>query len=486
MVRPGRWFESGSTSRRFAPGPARSKAANAGETPPSWHRHRLVPLPLALLAGISTLAGPVAAEIGFNPADGLTLTLEFEAGIGGFTTRGTNFGAGRIDAETGEEGGDTSWAEGYLKPALGAVYGSGSGTLYGGLSAVAAFTAGEGEPTGTLSGGDSESGVETAFVGWRSGDRFADALGQDALDLSYGAQDFEVGDGFLIKDGRLDRGAYWLAPRTAFRRAALARVNTAPVRGDLFYLAADETQDDTELAGINLEYVAEGIGTLAAMYFHVVDSGTPTLFGPRAGMDVWSLRATELSPPGLPNLALWGEYVAEGGSGREVRYDADAWYLEGRYTLADLPWTPALSYRFARFSGDADPEDGVVRAFDPFFYGYTRGWGTWYQGEVTGEYLLFNSNEVVHMLHLSASPSEAVGLGAILYRFSLQEPNYNGTPVSNRHFTDEIDLYLDWSIGKHVSLSLAYGIAFPGPAAKEAFGDDEPFQVLELSVELTF
>jgi hypothetical protein len=90
------------------------------------------------------------------------------------------------------------------------------------------------------------------------------------------------------------------------------------------------------------------------------------------------------------------------------------------------------------------------------------------------------------MLHLSASPSEAVGLGAILYRFSLQEPNYNGTPVSNRHFTDEIDLYLDWSIGKHVSLSLAYGIAFPGPAAKEAFGDDEPFQVLELSVELTF
>jgi hypothetical protein len=115
-----------------------------------------------------------------------------------------------------------------------------------------------------------------------------------------------------------------------------------------------------------------------------------------------------------------------------------------------------------------------------------RGWGTWYQGEVTGAYLLFNSNEVVHMLNLSANPSEAVGVGAMLYHFSLQEPNDEGPPVLNRHFTDEIDLYLDWSIGKKVFLYRAYGSALPGMATGETLGDDERFQVLDLSAELTF
>lgn len=432
-------------------------------------------------------AAPTATGITFEPAEGLTLTVGLEAGIAGFATRGTNFGYGRYDPKTGVGTGNTSWMEGYLKPAITAEYALGAaGTLYGGVSAVSAFTAGEGEPGGTIEGGDSETAVETAFAGWRSGAVFADGLGEDAVDLSYGRQDFEVGDGFLIKDARADRGAYWLAPRTAFRRAGLARLNTEPVRADLFYLAAAADQDDTELAGLNLEYVQKGLGTLALMYFHVLDSGTPTNFGPRDGMDVYSVRATELTLPGVPELALWGEYVAERGSGRDGSFDASAWYLEGRYTVADWAWSPALSYRYARFSGDDDYDDRNRRDFEPFFYGYSRGWGTWLQGEVTGEYLLFNSNQINHMLHLSASPSEELGVGAIYYRFYLDQPNYYGMPVSSRHFADELNLYADWAVSEQVSVSLAYGIAFPGKAAREAFGDDDRFQVLELSVEFTF
>jgi hypothetical protein len=202
-------------------------------------------------------------------------------------------------------------------------------------------------------------------------------------------------------------------------------------------------------------------------------------------MEVLSLRASEVTLPALPDLALSGEYVSEAGSGRDGRFDASAWYLQGRYALGGLPWSPTLGYRYARFSGDADPEDQIRRDFEPFFYGYTD-WGTWYQGEVTGEYLLFNSNQVTQMVHLTAHPSESLGLGAIYYGFDLDVPNYDGTPVTSRDFADELDLYLDWTINAQVTLSLGYGIAFPGRAAREVFGDGERFQVVELSLALVF
>jgi len=437
------------------------------------------------LLSAQAVAGPEETA----PGEALSVSLDLEAGIGGFTTHGTNFGAGRVDVRSGDVTGNTSWSEGYAKPNVGAEYATGAaGTVYGGLSAVGAFTGGEGDAAGYTRSGDGRVSMETAFLGWRSGGLFSEGWGEDAVDLSYGRQEFQVGDGFLIQDGNLDqfnKGAYWLAPRRAFRRAGLVRLNTAPVRADLFYLESDRDQDDTELAGVNLEYRRESLGTLGLMYFEVLDSGSPTVFGARDGMDVVSLRVNGLTLPALPNLSLWGEYVSEGGGARDGDIDAHAWYVEGDYSLSAWPWSPTLSYRYSRFSGDPDPDDDKRRDFDPFFYGWSRGWGTWFQGEVTGEYLLFNSNQVTHMLHLSASPSEAFSGGVIAYRFDLDQDNYYGTPVSGRHFADELNLYLDWTVNEQVSVSAAYGIAVPRTAAKELFGDKR-FQLAELAVYVSF
>ncbi len=421
-----------------------------------------------------------------TPAPGLSYVLSLDAALGGFITRGTNFGAGRFDLRNDEFVANTEWGEGYIKPGVSAEYDTQhTGTLYGGLSAVGSATRGDGDAAGYTHSGDGNAAIETAFLGWRSG-ALTDAWAEDALDLSYGAQEFAVGDGFLIQDGNLDqfsKGAYWLAPRHAFRRAGLVRFNTEPVRADIFYLESDRDHDDTAVAGINLEWQASG--TAGLMFFHVVDSGEPNVFGPRDGMDVISVRLDEVSMDAIPNLSLWAEYVSEQGSGRDGRIDAAAGYLEGRYQFSGWPWSPSLSYRYARFSGDSNREDDTRKDFDPFFYGWSRGWGTWFQGEVTGEYLLFNSNQVNHMLHLSLQPSESLTVGAIAYRFSLDTNDYYGTPVSDRHFDDELDLYLDWSINDRWSISAAYGIAVPGTAAKEVFGD-RSFQVAELAVYLSF
>ncbi len=433
--------------------------------------------PISAAAAITVLSG-----------DKLSVDASIEVGAGYFDTRNTNFGSGRVDFRDGDNTGDAQWSEGYIEPALtGSYLLKESGRLYGSISVVGAFTGGDGDASGLTDGGDSDVDVESliAFAGWSSGEAFSDSWGEDALDLSYGRQEFQVGDGFLIYDGNLDAlndGAFWLAPRSSFESAGLVRINTRPVRGELFHLKSAPTQDDTELVGVNVEYIREGLGTFGAMYFHVLDSGAPTFWYPRDGVDVLSLRANKISFSGLKNLALWGEYVMETGDGKYGDKDATGWYVEVQYSLPEVAWAPRFSYRYASFSGDEDPDDNESKDFDPFFYGFSRGWGTWFQGEIVGNYLLFNSNQTNHVVHLAVSPTAALEVGAIYFNFSLDKKNYFGTPVTSDDFADEINFYADWSISDQLVASAVYGIAFPGDAAKQAFEDDKHFHLFQVAL----
>ena len=57
---------------------------------------------------------------------------------------------------------------------------------------------------------------------------------------------------------------------------------------------------------------------------------------------------------------------------------------------------PKLSYRYAFFQGD-DPETPANEAFDPLLLGF-YDWGSWWQGEIAGEYFLSNSNLDSHQI----------------------------------------------------------------------------------------
>ena len=456
---------------------------------PSW---------LGALALVLVVTGGerAARAIDLLEQEDLSLSLDLEAAAGGFVTNNTNFGAGRIDLQSGAVSGDAQWGEGYVKPALSLDYDtSAAGALYGGVSGVGAITVGDGDAGGFTDGGDKKASLEALFAGWRSGSLVAEALGEDALDLSAGRQDFQVGDGFLIWDGNLDTagdGAYWLGPRTAFNFAGLAQIATGALGGQLFYLRADGDQGHTEPIGLNLDYALDDLGlgedgTLGAMYLHVVDVD-PDFEAelPRDGMQVATLRLNGLRMPGLEDLGVHAQYAHEFGDGQNVDFDAQAFYVEPFYEFSSLPWTPTLAYRFAYFSGDPDPDDDEREDFDPLFYDYSRGWGTWIQGEITGQYLLFNSNQINHMVHLSAYPTEAIGIGAIYFHFDLDEKNYFGTPVGERDFADEINVYVDWQATEQVFVSALYGIALPGDAAEEVFGDDQPYQLFQIYTVVTF
>ena len=103
--------------------------------------------------------------------------------------------------------------------------------------------------------------------------------------------------------------------------------------------------------------------------------------------------------------------------------------VQGAYQLSDVSWKPKLSYRYAFFQGD-DPATSANEAFDPLFPGF-YDWGTWWQGEIAGEYFLSNSNLKSHQVRAHVEPSEAVSGGLMFFKFSLDQPASFGPEVTS-------------------------------------------------------
>lgn len=439
-----------------------------------------------LLYGYSAIA---TAEFPLYEKNSFKLSASFNSAVGAYFTKNTSFGVGRIDYFSGDNTGDANWGEGFLKPAVFADYKlANAGHLYGGLSAVGTLTVGDGDAGGyTKSGGD--IAAELRYVGWKSGSLFKDSLSEDGLSISYGRQNMQIGDGLMIWDGNFDmetKQAYWLAPRTAFRRAGLLQVDSENYHSDLFYLKTDYTWENTGLIGLNLERKNFYTGKLSALLIHVLNSTFGKFHIIRDGMNVYSLSFSELSPPKLENLDFWGNFIYENGSGKQGSIDAYGWYLEGRYEFSDWAWKPSVSYRYLNFSGDNNPTDSNSRSFNALFYGYSRGWGSWYQGEIVGAYYLFNSNMQTSMVRAALAPTDKLGIGAIFYHFDLNSNNYYGAPVTSRRFADEVNLYADLTLTEHVSMSAVYAVAAPNKGGTQAFGANKTEQLFEMILYVNF
>ncbi|MCI0636178.1 MAG: alginate export family protein, partial [Actinobacteria bacterium] len=259
--------------------------------------------------------------------------------------------------------------------------------------------------------------LEDAYVGWKSGDLIP-SLGEDAIDLAVGSQPYELGTGFLFYDGGTDggrRGGYWLGLRKAFRLTAIARLKTGPFLAEGMYLRPDDRPDSsTDVAGLNLEWSFGERATIGAAYWNVYDSDDER----RDGLHVFDLRF-EGSPlvdrALLPGLRLSGEVAHERNGTRNDSWGA---YTEVGYEFEDAPWKPYLSYRYAYFTGDDGK--GSNSAFDPLFYGF-YDWGTWYLGEIVGEYVASNSNARVHTLRVRAEPTDAISVNLLYFFFRLDE-----------------------------------------------------------------
>lgn len=388
-------------------------------------------------------------------ADGDTkLNADFLAVFGMFNSR-KSYWAG--------EGG-ASWREGFIKYGVSAEQDlAGNGTLYGALNWVSSGTWGDGDAAGFTDGSERETDIEDAYLGWRSGMLFP-ALGENGIDFSVGRQVVQIGDGFIINDdglnlgagvdggvGELDRGgAYYLAARRAFDKTAVLKIGGEQgLHGALRWMESDNrAQANTELAAGTLAYT-EARGTLALDYIHGLDVDerwASPFQQERDGMDIFSVRGA--GNAGIENANFAFERAwQDKDSGTET-----AWYVEAGYTFADVNWRPNLTYRYSRYSKD----------WDSLFTGFSRGYGTWFQGEVAANYAgPFITNTGIHHLALKVNPTETLTLGALFFDFNTLEDSYGKLDAQ------ELDLYAEWVVNDHLIISPLVGFYSPRYSAVE-------------------
>src|SRR5262249_31683610 len=113
----------------------------------------------------------------------------------------------------------------------------------------------------------------------------------------------------------------------------------------------------------------------------------------------------------------------------------DAITVQGAYQFSHRSWKPKFSYRFARFEGD-NPATVTNEAFDPLFLGFSD-WGSWWQGEIAGEYFLSNSNLTSHQTRLQLTPSKVLNVGMIYYNFKIDQPASYGPNVTSHQAATE-------------------------------------------------
>jgi hypothetical protein len=410
-------------------------------------------LRLSTLALMISAGNAGAYELYAGDDSHLNATLEAAFGI--FHSQENYALSGRL------EEGSSSWREGYIKYGLSFDKGlGGAGTAYGAGNLLSSGTWGDGDAAGFSDGSERTTKFEDAYLGWRSADLFG-ALGKDGIDLSFGRQNIMIGDGFLINgdalnigkglaDGEFNRGgAYYLAARKAFDETAILRLGGKEGwRSDLMWLKSDNrAQAKTEMYVGTLEHVAEA-GTVGLTYIKTTDIdeqfASPAQLE-RDGMKTYSVRAA--GNAGVKDLFLSGEYAKQD---KPHASDENAWYLEAGWTFSDAAWTPNVSYRYSRFS----------EGYDTLFYGMSRGYGTWFQGEVAGNYAgPFNTNSRIQNVGLKVSPLENLNLGALYFNYDTIDRSLGNT---DGH---EVDLYAEWHVNDHLTVMPLVGIYQPDKSA---------------------
>ncbi|HYD64059.1 alginate export family protein [Azospirillum sp.] len=437
-------------------------------------KHARAALGAALLAG--ALSGPALADVTVYEKDGIKFDVGATAGAGLFHVGNTYFGTG-VTRPNGNVDRSPTWGEGFVAPSAALTIDTGAaGTLYGGVRVVGAATIGDGDAGGFVQREEGKFNLDHAYVGWRSGKLFG-GLGEDVLDLSFGRQPYVIGDGFLIADGNFEfgrEGAYWLAPRNGWQPAAIARIKVDPVQLDLFRLKSDRDSGSDVIYGVNLDWKsgAEGKNVVGGSFLRIDESNIPT----RDGLRVFSVRAQGNFIPAVSDLFLAGEFVTQHNDRAGAEVNARAWYGEAAYRLSSVTWTPKVGYRYSHFSGDK-PGTAKSEAYDPLHYGMARGWGTWFQGELTGQYYLSNSNLNVHTLSAAVQPTEKLTLSALYYVF-----NFDRTPagLTSKHFGNELNLIADYAATENLTLSGVFGWLRPGEGGKQLFGRDKDTTLFEV------
>ena len=422
---------------------------------------------LVLLTGSAAAAEEEEKERTTGLPSWGTWTFNLDAGAGAF-----GFNHSFYTNPHADPSGNLSdnWFEAYAKPAISLdAPMQGGGAFFAKLSAVGERTFSA--PPSVVGEDASSFMVEDVYVGWRSGTSIGSE--EDALQITLGRAPYKIGHGFILWDGAGEggsRGGYWTNARKAWEYAAIGQFKAKSNTFQVFYLDRDELPENdtgTKLWGANYE-LALGENTTFGLTYLKTKSDKLAL---RDGMDVYDGRLFTAPLSAIPDLSFELEYVKE-ENGSALSSEA---YAAGiTYKFSKIGWSPQLTYRYALFQGD---KVGTTKSegFDSLFTGF-YDWGTWWQGEIAGEYFLSNSNLISHQLRLHLTPNEHVSGGLIAYDFRVDQPASFGAGVTSDKVGTELDGYVDWKVNGNFTASFVLAYAEPGKAIEQGYGRTQSFQ----------
>jgi len=408
-------------------------------------------------AGALTATAALAEQDIYKDKEGTTkVTFSMDVVAGGYASQNAWFGQSKsfLGAETDH------WAEFGFEPGLSLEMPVGKGTLFSKVSGVYTTTAGD-DASGLTIGLDhtDELTLEQAHVGWRSKDLFG--IEGDTFSIAYGRQDYNIGTGLLINDGGGDggeRGGWYLGMRKAFSDSLIVKLDTDKWLIEGFTLKNSPRHGGTkgEATGANVEYTFGESTKLGGTYMRV----DPNL----ENVDTLDVASVRLDWHGLGGFGISGEYVDESSS----QADAKGYYGQISYAPPNMRWSPVLSYRYAAFTGD-DPATKDDELFREIAYGFTE-WGSWYQGEITGEYVFGNGNLDSNLLRLKVQPTKELTFNLLYYNFKIDQPASLG--ITSDDWGDEVNFTVDWQVNEHLYVMGVLAALFPGKGAEQWVGGD--------------
>jgi len=362
------------------------------------------------------------------------------------------------------EPGGIGWREGVARYGLWGnhVFSNPQGvSIYGEIGAVSGATWGSGDAGGYNNGTERNTALDRAYIGFKSGSIFPH-LGMDGLQLSVGMQKIQVGDGFLINgdgislgnniaNGLFNRsGSLYLVVRNAFAKTAWLHLGASgPWQADVIWLKSDQRlKAKPELAIAVLEH-HHHLGTLGLTHFRGLDVDeryANAFTAQRDGMNVTSVRGA--GNLGVEPLRLHFEYARQ----NKRSGDESAWYAETGWQFSSAWGSPIVSMRRTRYS----------EHYDTMFSGYSRGFGTWFQGEVAINYTgPVMRNAAIDQIRLEVKPSALWDFGLVAYRFrtlDLTQDNFDAW---------ELDVFVNLNPFKGLTITPLLGLYKPKVAAHD-------------------
>jgi hypothetical protein len=404
-----------------------------------------------LIAGFGVVPRLVLAEHELYSDEERATKLDFTLDLAAAWYGGKNSWFGHSEEFLGAS--TDTWADIGAAPGLTFETRAGKGTFFSNLSAVYTSTAGD-DASGLTVGLDkkSELTLELGNVGWKAEDLFDGYT----FTATLGRQNYSIGSGLLINDGAEDgaeRGGWYLAMRKAFTKALVTSLESDKWLFEAFRVRNNPRKGGPlgEAYGANVEYKFGEEARLGTTYMEV-DSNVPG----SVKLDVYSVRANWRGESGF---GIATEYADESSS----QISSRGYFGEVSYAFQNDAWSPVLSYRYAHFDGD-NPATPVDEGFHEIAYGFTD-WGSWYQGEITGEYALGNGNLISSMLRVQLTPKEDLTVNAMLYKFTLDRPASFG--VLSNDWGDELNFTAEWQVNEHMLVTGVLGMLFPGEAARQ-------------------